>query len=96
MSAKVSKFKRAYTLADTRRGPLGGVGRRRVLVCALCASGFEVGMKVQEFRDFQHPGTNTHSYTYEDLPDSPSDNFDRPWKTIPRHDCKQRPWQDKT
>lgn len=80
MSAKVSKFERAYTLADTRRGPLGGVGRRRVLVCTLCASGFEVGMKVREFRDFQHPGTNTHPYTRtcEDLPDPPSDNFDRP------------------
>lgn len=59
-SAKVSTFKRACTSANTCGGPLGGVGRRHVFVCVCVCfvlRGFEVRMKVQQFRDFQNPGT---------------------------------------
>lgn len=70
MSAKVSRFKRAYTFADTCRGGFWGGGGRETACVRVCASerasGFEVRMKVQEFVDFQRPRNqreNTHLYT---------------------------------
>lgn len=57
MSAKVSKFKRAYTFADTCGGPLGARWEMACVRVRFMLRGFEVRLKVQEFRDFQHPGT---------------------------------------
>lgn len=98
MSAKVSKCKRAYTFADTPGGPLGeGVGRWCVFVCAHCASGFEVRMKVHQFRDFRRSGTNMETHICIPAPARTlQPTALSPNKTAPRQGRPGSPAQDST
>lgn len=67
MSAKVSKFKQAHTFA-TPAGPFGGCWETACVCVCFALRGFEVRTKVQEFRDFQNPGTDLKTHTCASAP----------------------------